>query len=272
MRAAARLQGRRRQSGVTLVELMIALVLSMVVLLAVSSLFLANKRSYSTQDEGARMQEDARTLISILSRDLRQAGYRDVTKGVSFNTPIVKGSNTASGAPGASDSFELRYFGSGSGTAAGQGDGSVVNCYGESVPATHMQVTRYYVANDASSGEPALYCETPGRAARKLIDGIESLQVLVGEDTQGSGGAGRFAPFETKAPAEPRAIWVGFVQRSRSLGHPAPDNPKFNLFGTAYAPADTAPTSDAGAVFEAPADGRLRRQHDFVVGLRNFLD
>lgn len=65
----------KRQSGFTLVELMIAMVLGLLVTAAVLAVFIQAKRS-SIQNNGlARMQENARFAMQILSNDLKHADY-----------------------------------------------------------------------------------------------------------------------------------------------------------------------------------------------------
>lgn len=259
---------RRAQRGVTLVELMVGLTLSLLVILAVASLVLMQKRSYSTQDDSARMQENARMLTSRLSRELRLAGYRDIQSGVSFAAPTITGVNAAAGSPNASDSFQIFYYGASSPT--GVGDGSIVNCFGETVAATTLQRTTYFIANDAS-GQPALFCGD-GTRTQLLVPGVETMQILIGEDTGGTGGVGRYMPFGAGAPVEPRSVLVALLIRSPTTGHPAPTSATFNLFGEAYAPAGAAPAGDGGAVFVAPDDGRIRKVVLLNIGLRNFLD
>ena len=63
------------QSGLTLVELMIALLLSMLLMAGTIQLFAGSKRTYLTSDAMARVQENGRYILELLARDLRQAGY-----------------------------------------------------------------------------------------------------------------------------------------------------------------------------------------------------
>jgi type IV pilus assembly protein PilW len=65
----------RLQRGLTLVELMIAIVMGLVLLAGVASVFVANKQTYRIQDALARVQENGRFAITFLTRDIRQAGY-----------------------------------------------------------------------------------------------------------------------------------------------------------------------------------------------------
>lgn len=64
----------RYSRGVTLIELMIALVLGLVVAGAAGGMFLANKRIYASTETLNRIQENTRVSFEIMSRDLREAG------------------------------------------------------------------------------------------------------------------------------------------------------------------------------------------------------
>ena len=64
-----------RQTGVTLVELMIAMVVSLIVMLGVATVYSSSKRAYKIQEELARLQENARFAFDTLTRNVRQAGY-----------------------------------------------------------------------------------------------------------------------------------------------------------------------------------------------------
>lgn len=65
----------RRERGVTLVELMIAMGLSLLIGLAVIEVFLSQRQLFVAQDEQSRMQENARFVFEQVSRDLRMVGY-----------------------------------------------------------------------------------------------------------------------------------------------------------------------------------------------------
>ncbi|WP_461583576.1 PilW family protein [Tepidiphilus sp. HLB4] len=64
----------RHQLGLTLVELMVALVLGLVVIGAVVNLFLTNRQTYRTTENLARMQENLRIAYELMARDVREAG------------------------------------------------------------------------------------------------------------------------------------------------------------------------------------------------------
>lgn len=65
---------RSRQRGLSLVELMIALVLGGLVIAAVGTVYLGSRQSFRTQDSLSRMQEGARFAFEAMAFDLRQTG------------------------------------------------------------------------------------------------------------------------------------------------------------------------------------------------------
>ncbi len=64
-----------RNHGFSMVELMVAMVIGLMILAAVSTVLVNSKKNYTTQDSLARLQENARFTMQILTRDLRMAGY-----------------------------------------------------------------------------------------------------------------------------------------------------------------------------------------------------
>lgn len=66
---------RKPQRGMTLVELLIALALSLAVLIGLSSVYVAVKQAFRFQENTGRLQEDASFALDAISRELRMAGY-----------------------------------------------------------------------------------------------------------------------------------------------------------------------------------------------------
>lgn len=64
----------RRSSGFGLVELLIALALSLIVVLGVVQVFIAAKSTYLSQNAAANMQEDARFVLSKMIQEIRMVG------------------------------------------------------------------------------------------------------------------------------------------------------------------------------------------------------
>lgn len=66
---------KRQQAGLSLIELMVAIVIGSLLLLGATSLLINNKRIYQTQDQLGRMQENARFAVQRMFHDISMAGY-----------------------------------------------------------------------------------------------------------------------------------------------------------------------------------------------------
>ena len=63
------------QRGVSLVELMVAIVIGLVLTGGILQLYIQSKQSYNTLEALAEIQENGRYAIDTIARDLRRAGY-----------------------------------------------------------------------------------------------------------------------------------------------------------------------------------------------------
>lgn len=202
------------QAGITLVELMISMALSLFVVLAATALFVSTKSGYLAQDDLIQIQDAGQYAIGILARAVRQAGHEDwehaqarlagTLPGASvmgldarslkarsdgIESPLIKSVN-------GSDVLAIRFSGTGGGD---NGDGTILNCAGFGVAAAApAEASRgwsiFYVAMDAT-GEPDLYCKYRGRdswSAQSIASGVESFQVLYAVDTDADGLPNRF--------------------------------------------------------------------------------
>ena len=65
----------KKKNGVTLIELLIALVLSSILIAALYRLFISQQKTYTIQDQVADMQQNIRVAIDQMTREIRMAGY-----------------------------------------------------------------------------------------------------------------------------------------------------------------------------------------------------
>lgn len=63
------------QQGMSLIEMMIAMTISLLVIGAVSGVYLSTSRSYTQDELISRMQENARYALHVLAEDLSMVGY-----------------------------------------------------------------------------------------------------------------------------------------------------------------------------------------------------
>jgi type IV pilus assembly protein PilW len=66
---------RKRQAGISLVEILIALVISLFLLGGVIQVYLSNQSAYRFGEAVARIQENGRFSIEVMTQDLRMAGF-----------------------------------------------------------------------------------------------------------------------------------------------------------------------------------------------------
>lgn len=71
---------RDRQQGLSLVEIMVAMVISVILLAGVVQIFVGSKTTYRVQEGLSRLQENGRFATDLLARDIRMAGYQGCTR------------------------------------------------------------------------------------------------------------------------------------------------------------------------------------------------
>jgi len=64
----------REEQGVTLIELMIALVISTILVGGTYSIFISQQRTFAVQDQVVGAQQDGRAALTIMGKDIRMAG------------------------------------------------------------------------------------------------------------------------------------------------------------------------------------------------------
>lgn len=205
----------RQHKGLTLVELLVALAISLVIVIAAAALFLGSSRSRDTQDGASQLQDNARFATEVITRNIQQAGYqnyiwnstgaiarREVSPSAD-GQPDIRGYNNAPGGSFSgfggtswghnkpstrvnnSDVLVTRFQGAG----AASGDGSIIDCRGAPQAETAVGVDRafsVFEVYESSTGEPELGCRYQGSTqVVPIVRGVESLQVLYGVDTNG---------------------------------------------------------------------------------------
>ncbi|MCI0734505.1 MAG: PilW family protein [Methylococcaceae bacterium] len=89
---------RGRQIGLTMIELMIAMLLGLVLMGGVVQIFVGTKQSYNLQEAQSRLQENGRLAMHFLPRDIRLADFNGCRSRQQYSTstnviadPIVAG-------------------------------------------------------------------------------------------------------------------------------------------------------------------------------------
>jgi type IV pilus assembly protein PilW len=305
---------RNSQRGLSIVEIMIALAISLVILLVIARTYVAGSTTQLAQADATRLNESARYATDLMSRQLRKAGFRNTwtpntnaqntvctSPSVGAGVRLIEGLNdpveinpaqtnvlggTGTAIANSSDVLRVRYYGDL--LPAIGGSSSVLDCQGNPVTASNMAIDTLYVAQDAgNNNEPTLYCYTTNtNTALPLVSGVESLQLLYGEDTDGDGVINHYVPWNLLAnvsnPDNVLSVKVSVVVRSTRDVALTPRQTIFRHFVTYFdpnpAPAVTYPSvanNDLGAVvtlpaLPAPPDRRLRQIFSTEVAIRNY--
>ena len=187
----------RRQSGFTLVELMIAMVLGLILTSGVLQIYLSNKQAYRTNEALARIQEDSRLLSDMLGRKIRMAGYRaspEKKRAEIFPDASVYmgGSTDGQVVYGTSSLISIVY----------QADGNILACSTTNAAAGSLVKTVLEFSGTTLKCKsvvcPSLQCVSgdptlTGVTGVDLIEDVVSLTFLYGIDTDGDSAANRYA-------------------------------------------------------------------------------
>lgn len=65
----------KNEGGFTLVEIMLAMVISVIVVAAIYAAYISQQRSSTAQEQVAEMQQNLRAALELMSREIKMAGY-----------------------------------------------------------------------------------------------------------------------------------------------------------------------------------------------------
>lgn len=83
-------QTKLNQKGITLIELLVALIISGIAIAGIYRLFITQTRAYTVQDQVAEVQQNVRSAMEILLRDIRMAGFDDdASPAITIATPVA---------------------------------------------------------------------------------------------------------------------------------------------------------------------------------------
>jgi type IV pilus assembly protein PilW len=223
------LHTNRNQSGFSLIELMIAMAISSFLLLVIMSMFSSTSRSRALQTALSGLNESGRFALSMISRDLRMAGYRETNwmSGSIADSIVVTSGASADGG----DSIVIQYQGAKDCNYADAAGGDVVNAYA-------LNTTDF-----------TLECNN-----QALVDGVEEMQIYLGEDITGDGVANRMMAPDEAGLDMARVVSMRIHLLVRS------DNQRETIGSQEYFFDDVTRTA---------TDSRLRREYAMTIALRN---
>lgn len=188
------------QHGLSIVELLVALVISLLLMTGVVQVFLASKQTYASNEAASRLQENGRFALEFIAQSARHAGYVETSNTVSVVPPtiaspgnsICNSSSTCSSQGANEDSDSIALV-----SQPRIQDGARRDCLGVNGSGTYAISDTDIILNqfliidaDPANGElhPALGCRSrnlrggwvTGSTPQRLIDGIDALQVQYG--------------------------------------------------------------------------------------------
>lgn len=224
---------RRRQFGLTLVELSMALFCAAMLSAGAMHYASAASAGFRLQRDLSALQESARFALSLLGDEARQAGFAPLPLAASISPGALTGSTD--GADGGPDTLALRRW-------------SDRNCFDNENPVTdaagrprhYLRQTRFSIRN---ARELVLRCGY-GPDADQLVtqvnnlglaENVRTLQVLFAEDGDGDGLPDRWVrPGEWTDESAVLAARVALLTALPHTGPGAPAGQTVNVAGSAY--------------------------------------
>jgi type IV pilus assembly protein PilW len=202
------------QAGLTLIELLVAMTLGLLIVLAAAAALLVSRQGFFAVDAASQLRDNARYAQAIVQRVGVQAGFKNIDMLVptppedpanpfepsvfginnakrSTSTTWDAGTNWGTNDAGKnSDILVLRaHVSTRTGVTGSLSDGTMIDCLGETPPVTSnidggfLNILHVQASSD---GEPSLMCTREaaggGFEAQPLVQGVESFQVLYGVD------------------------------------------------------------------------------------------
>jgi type IV pilus assembly protein PilW len=190
-----------RQHGFSLLELLIATTIGLVVTLGAIAVFSNSTSARQTTQAQSLMNEDAQAALSLLSREIKMAGYKDPAstssslglRGCSglfqFDANSVNDDKLKCETGGTSQphSLVVSYEADVWNTVKSKSKSLPTDCLGTGLENQTPARNRYYIDISPSSGTPNLFCQGNGGSGsvppQPMVDNIEDLKFSFGTAT-----------------------------------------------------------------------------------------
>jgi type IV pilus assembly protein PilW len=227
------------QTGMSLIEIMIALLIGAFLIGGVLEIFINSKQTYRMQEGLSRLQENGRFALDFLAKDIRKAGYRECLAST-VTTPIA-GTNDVGF--NASDTIAVQMS---TGTCG----------------ASALSTITYSIQKLTGEKLPSLMVQTDAAAAQKLIEGIENMQILYGADTDADHTPNYYVPAGTVGLNMAQVVSIRISLLAATVDNNLSSQPvPYTYNGTIY---DTTTTP-------AVTDRKIRRIFNSTIAVRNRL-
>jgi len=149
----------KTKKGITLIELLVAMVIGGIVVAGIYRVFVAQTKAYTVQDQVVEVQQGIRSAMEILLRDIRMAGYDSDSVGsqISIANPVIP----------ADHSVTVNY----------------------EYDNTHRHEIAYSLTNGMLSRQLTIFTAGGGSATttENILENVEALDFTYGVDTNDDG-------------------------------------------------------------------------------------
>ena len=182
----------KKQSGFSLVELMIALLLGTLIIAAAGGIFIANRQTFRSTDNLGRVQEGMRTAFELMARDIREAAGNPCSNAVPLANVInnpgsrwwTSMQNWGAGINGYTGAEAFADAGFGTGTAQRLAGTSAIELFATETPVrmvtAHAPASATFTLSGAdhgfAAGDIALAC-SPRQAAMFQISSVSGADI-----------------------------------------------------------------------------------------------
>ena len=270
---------KSRQTGLSLIEVMISLTMGVFFLVVAMQYLISGQQSFRSQDTGSRIQENARFAIELIREQVRMAGYSEIN---SIVPPFIYVDSCGADALNGQTPTQCSDD-----TITDQGDRLAVSllspiqedCLGNALTDASTQIANVFwveVNNNVSS----LYCRgfdiDDGEwisAAQPLVAGVDQMQVQYGLFNGTTGSVNQYlnatAVQAANAWANVQMVRVSLLVSS-GINTDLAANDGRTLSFTAFNDQYSSFSLLDGAAY-TPGDSRIRRVYTNTITINNAL-
>lgn len=248
------MKNKNYQAGMTLIEIMIALLIGAFLIGGVLEIFINSRQTYRMQEDLSRLQENGRFATQFISNSMRMTGFWGCLIPNNPDTDVAGADNNAVTGDSIDDGTDtLTLKGAftltpavtcGSSANVANSCGVGVNCY------TDASSTITYTINNT-----VLQQNTNGQT-NSLVEGIQDMQILYGADTDADYTPNYYVPAGTVGLVMAQVVSI----RISLLGVTLDDNLTAQPVPYTYNGTTTTPT-----------DRKIRRVFNATIAVRNRL-
>lgn len=176
----------KQQTGLSLIELIIAMAISVTLLAGVMQLAINSKDTYSFRHSLSLTQENTRFAYHFLDQELSKAGYINSPQNPKNLTFPFASATTQCAVFKAGQIISKSLEGTGVCTRYQRGNLPEADCLGNNITSPNVIVSRLFFDSKTNS----LRCGAQGSAAAELVQHINKMQFIYGVSNE-TGDAGR---------------------------------------------------------------------------------